>query len=154
MDYFPSQVKTLSGLTDESFRHWRRVLPSIQGRKGKKANFSHGDVLALSIIKLIVMELGINVGKLTKISTEIFTICNDRSWLELNRGIFVIEPHLNKVEYIVESEFQSASDFFIQIRCQPIIAKLQTHIFTNTKENKQKELEFEPLLIKTSLSKQ
>lgn len=89
--FTPGQLRSTIGISIETYRHWRRVLPTFVGRRGYTPCFSTGDLLAASILKRLTEECGVRVGFLGPVSTEIVRLCNASSWAALENAFLVID---------------------------------------------------------------
>lgn len=78
-----------AGVTDEQFRTWKRVLPPLQGRRGREERYSLGDLLALRTISRLLAS-GISVGKLASVATAIFGECQEDNWAKLEHQCVII----------------------------------------------------------------
>jgi hypothetical protein len=74
------------GLSPDTFRHWKHALPPLGGRNGYTPCFSPGDLLAMALIRTLTEDLGIRVGKLDELSTQLFEQCSE-PWAILERSI-------------------------------------------------------------------
>ena len=89
----PQQVAQVAQLSDQTLRHWRQVLPPLEGLNGYTPCFSPGDALALLVVRHLVKVMGISVGALAAASTELFDLCRNTSW-----------PHLADRRLLVQVE--------------------------------------------------
>jgi hypothetical protein len=87
----PGQLRSIIGLSVESYRHWKRVLPPFVTRKGYAPCFSLGDVLAAAILRCLTKRGGIRVGHLKKISSDIIRLCNTASWPALEGRVLIVD---------------------------------------------------------------
>jgi hypothetical protein len=51
MNFSQGQMRQAVGITTETFRHWKRVLPPCSSRRGHSCTFSAGAILAVAILK-------------------------------------------------------------------------------------------------------
>jgi hypothetical protein len=65
VQYTPQQVRETVGLSLETYRHWKRVLPPFATKSGRGPCFSIGDLMAASIIHRLTEKAGVRVGHLT-----------------------------------------------------------------------------------------
>lgn len=79
MDYSPAYVMELTRLSPETFRHWRKVLPPLARRKGRK-RFSVGDILAILVLKEITSIFCIQIKGFAPVAERLFDICNVLNW--------------------------------------------------------------------------
>lgn len=89
--FTPGQLRSTIGISAETYRHWRRVLPAFVERRGYTPCFSTGDLLAAGILKRLTDECGIRVGFLGPISTEIVRLCNGSPWAALENGFLIVD---------------------------------------------------------------
>lgn len=83
VQYSQSQVRETVGLSLETYRHWKRVLPPLAVKGGRAACFSIGDLIAASILQRLTEIAGVRVGHLSDVSAAIFEICNKSPWATL-----------------------------------------------------------------------
>lgn len=55
----------------------------MKNRRGRSAAFSPGDAVALSILRALTDDWGIQIGHLAEVSSEIFRLCNVTPWVAL-----------------------------------------------------------------------
>lgn len=72
MRFDTSQVLALAGITKETLRHWKRVLPPIYGRDGRSDGYTFQEVLALSIIARAVQDLAVPISRFTPTAEGLF----------------------------------------------------------------------------------
>jgi len=58
------QVRTLTGVSVETVRHWRKAVAYLSTKTGKVARFSFTDVVGLAVTFEIVNSLGVHIGTL------------------------------------------------------------------------------------------
>ena len=91
MRYTPRQLRDAAGLSKETFRHWKRVLPGFPSGNGHGPCFLPGDVLASAVICQMTKGCGVRVGQLTEVSRKIFDLCNETPWETLSQRVLVVE---------------------------------------------------------------
>lgn len=79
----PQQVAQVAQLSDQTLRHWRKVLPPLANLNGYTACFAPGDALALLVVRYLVKVMGIGVGALAPASVALFDLCRNTSWPHL-----------------------------------------------------------------------
>ena len=72
MRYDTCQVLTLAGITKETLRHWKRVLPPIYGRDGRSDGYTFQEVVALAIIARVVQDLAVPISRFTSTAERLF----------------------------------------------------------------------------------
>ena len=151
MNFTSGQICRVLGLSKETFRHWKSVLPPYSDRKGRSACFSPGDLLATAVIHRLTDNCAARVGKLDKLSIKIFDICNDIAWAALEGQMLVVDV---KQETCRVQRNIEANDFYnIAIVCPfgPLIRQLQIDLLHSQPGNKQGNLFFPPNPISTKV---
>jgi hypothetical protein len=91
MQFSQTQLRTTLGISVETFRHWKRVLPPFAKCKRYTSRFSAGDLLAAGILCRLTNQCGIRVGLLPDISQSVVQICNASSWDALEGRALVLD---------------------------------------------------------------
>jgi hypothetical protein len=92
MAFTQLQTRETIGLSVETFRHWRKVLPYLRGRVGREARFSFGDLVTLAGLRCLIDEVGLSIGQLAKSGQEFFDACNRLKWIEATDAYALIRP--------------------------------------------------------------
>jgi len=79
VQFTQAQARKVLDLPEETVRHWRKVLPPLAQRP-RRTPLSHGDLVALAVIRLLVRSYGMNVSALAPIADGIFACCDSRPW--------------------------------------------------------------------------
>ena len=91
MQLTPGQLRKAVRLSKETLRHWRQILPAIQSQRGRSPAFSPGDAVALSVLRALTDNWGVKIGRLQKVSKEIFRLCNATPWVALEVETLIID---------------------------------------------------------------
>jgi hypothetical protein len=149
MKLTPLQIRELVGISQETLRHWRRVLPPLKERSGYAPCFTPGDALALSVIKEIVECLQMRVQVLQPFAEELFNICRGINWPRLEQQSLTLRFSDTKIQACVLSEaFKNDSP------CTMLVIDLYKHIqvlrarLTEGESNRQYEIPFPPVSVK------
>jgi DNA-binding transcriptional MerR regulator len=144
MKLTPGQVREILDIPQETFRHWRKVLPPLAERNGYRPSFTLGDLLALAILKGAIEQLGIRIGALNKVAQPLVDLCARSSWAALERTLVVIEPLQRRVDAVPDTEgFRAASPAVI-VPCRPIVGALRQRLLPEREQATQGELMFPP----------
>jgi hypothetical protein len=91
VQFSQGQLRETLGISVETFRHWKRVLPPFAERERYTPRYSIGDLLAAGILHRLTDQCGVRVGSLTEISTSMLDICNSNSWTVLKGKTLVVD---------------------------------------------------------------
>jgi hypothetical protein len=144
----PGQLREILGLSEDTFRHWRRAIPPLAGRNGYRPCFTHGDLMATALVKSLVDEAGIKVGALSGIAPELFRLCQQTAWAALERTVLVIEPGKCQLSLAVSSPLSSPNGpVAIHVPCAPIVARVRARLLAEQPAEDQQPLRFPPAAI-------
>jgi hypothetical protein len=144
--FVPGQLKSILDVTEETLRHWRKVLPGLSQRKGKSAKFSVADVIALKLIKRLSQDIGIKISRLAPISSSLFEICNNTPYIKLQRGCIAIDIESNVAKFCDKNDVQLDGHILVIIDCAPLTKAIQDHFFESAEE--QQQLPFPPTRVR------
>ena len=128
MQYTQGQLRQAVGLTVETYRHWKRVLPPFSSRNGPSAKFPAGDLLAVAILKRLTDVCSINVGNLSGISDELVHLCNAVSWDELEKLVLYVDLKNNACKTAPLLDKISISDALIVVPLATVVFELRTEL--------------------------
>lgn len=89
--YTPGQLRDATTLPIETYRHWKKALAPLRRDRGHSPSFSPGDLVAVSVIRMLTDDLGIRVGALGPVAEALFALCNQSPWPVLERSSLMIE---------------------------------------------------------------
>lgn len=149
MKYTPLQIREMVNITQETLRHWRRVLPPLKEQIGYTPCFTAGDALALKIIKEIVESLQVRVQALQPLADELFKICRGINWPRLEQQYLVICFSNSMIETRYGSKMLQDKDnsAMIVISFRPHIDELRSRLTENDGQH-QCEIPFPPVGLK------
>jgi hypothetical protein len=144
LQFTPGQLRVVVGLSVETFRHWKRVLPPFGTRKGSSSRFSIGDLLAASILRQLTAGCGMRVGHLTEISKKIVSLTNSSSWAALEGKTLVVDLS-NETCHIAKDE-KNLKGASIVMLCPlgPIMAEVRDALLRSRPTANQGQLLFPP----------
>lgn len=144
MQFTPSQLRDTVGLSIETFRHWKRVLPPFVDRKGQSPCFTVGDLLAAAILHRLTDKYGIRVGHLTDISRKIAGLCNTTPWAGLENKLLIIDLLEGECRIEKDQTVVRAADVVIFCPLTPIMSELQDALLRSHPPSNQDNLFFPP----------
>jgi len=145
----PGQLREVLDLSEDAYRHWRRALSPLAGRNGYRPCFSHGDLLAIAVIKALIDEAGVRVGLLEPISAELFRLCQRAPWAALERSALVIVPGAARISVVPDSQqsLNGESAIAIHVPCGPIVGRLRARLLADQYLDSQQTLRFPPAAV-------
>lgn len=148
MKLSPLQIREIVGISQETLRHWRRVLVPIKERRGHAPCFSAGEALALKIVREIVETLQVRVQALQPLEDELFSICRGINWPRLEQQYLLIrfvEPSIEVCQGSAISP-DALNGTMLVVALRPHIEALRARLTES--ENLQHEIPFPPMGLK------
>lgn len=122
MEFSQTQLRSTLGISVETFRHWKRVLPPFAQRKRYSSRFSIDDLLAAGILRRLTDQCGIRVGLLPEISQAAVEICNANSWVTLEGKTLLVDIQQRTCRIIEATQEPTGQNLVIVCPLSPIIA--------------------------------
>lgn len=148
MKLTPGQIREVLGLTQDAFKHWKKVLPPLGDRNGYRPCFTHGDLFAMALIKALTEDAGVRVGALHAVAANLFSQCGSQSWAGFERSMLVLELARVRVEFVPEPHIPQLDRIGIIVPCRPIITDLREWLLQDAKETEQGHLRFAPTMVR------
>jgi hypothetical protein len=148
VQFTPGQLREIVGISVETFRHWKRVLPSFSKRKRYVRSFTIGDLLAGGILRQLTEGCGIRIGHLTKVSDEIVRLCNAAAWASLEQKALLIDLVKGTCRLSEPSE-NVADDVILRCMLRPIVRDLRDALIQSQPTSNQHSLVFLPLEVES-----
>ena len=150
MQYTLRQMRETVGLSLETYRHWKRVLPTIAGKSGRSPCFSIGDLVAASVIQRLTDTAGVRVGHLKDVSVGIFELCNGASWAALENAVLAIDLELRTCQVRRSTPSSNAGGLTLLCALDPVLDELRAALWQRQIGQDQAELRFPPTQIGNS----
>jgi hypothetical protein len=149
MKYTPLQIREIVGISQETLRHWRRVLPPLKDQNGYAPCFTAGDALALRIVNEIVETLQVRVQALQPLADELFNICRGINWPRLEEQYLVIRFTEQRIETCLGSARlqDKEAGALVVVALKPHIEELRNRL-TENEGRRQCEIPFPPMGLK------
>jgi hypothetical protein len=145
MRYTPSQVRHVVGITQETLRHWRRTLTSLDGLKGHAPVFRPGQLLGLAVVRVLVEDLGLSVSALRATERDIFDICSSPQWVKLAQGCLLLRPIEGRVAFVDTVATRDLERPAIVLPLEPVVAALRLALLEVAPEEAQHRIAFPPV---------
>jgi len=123
--YTPGQLRETVGISVETFRHWKRVLPPFAGRKRYVPSFTIGDMLAGRVLRILTEGCGVRVGHLAKVSKELARLSNTAPWTSLEKEVLVIDLIEGTCHMSKDSNPSESANIILLCTMKPIMQELR-----------------------------
>lgn len=142
--YTPGQMRSAVGISQQTYRHWKKALVPIRRETGHSPCFSAGDILAVTVVRVLTADFAIRVSALSAIAEPLFNDCNAVPWPVLERGKFVIELASGRLHFLQELDHVPGLTPMLVIPLKPLIEQLRDAFLTEGKRDSQELLRFPP----------
>lgn len=150
--YTPGQLRQAAAIAPETYRHWKKALAPLRRGKGHSPCFSSGDLVGVSVVRLLAVGLSVRVSALAPIAETLFELCNSSPWPVLERAKLSVNLLDAHVELLAELGAASGEEPLVVIPLRPVIAKLREQLLAASDISVQASLRFPPTPIAASAS--
>lgn len=141
MQFNQAQLRNAIGISVETFRHWKRVLPPFSARK----KYSVGDLLAAGVLRRLTDRCGVRAGYLSEISEAIVDICNAEAWASLQGKTLVIDVQRKTCALVKRARALPFQDVVVVCPLESIIVHIQKELSRDEATVAQHILHFPPV---------
>jgi hypothetical protein len=127
--YTPGQFRDALGLTKETFRYWKRDLPALGARAGHSPCFGPSDLVATAIAKQAIDILGVSIGRLAPLASELFAMCAQKPWPQLERMSAILFLKSGGVSFIEQGAPVPTKEPTVVVPLEPVIRELRERLF-------------------------
>jgi len=142
--YTPRQLRNVAAISQEAFRHWKKVLPPLCRGSGRGGRFSAGDLLAVVIIRGLTSDFSIRVGAISPIATPLFGICNATPWPNLERSKLTISLVDDDLQFLQETAHVICGKPIIVVPLRPMVEYLRSALLAEEGADRQRGLLLAP----------
>ena len=149
MQFTPGQFREIVGISVETFRHWKRVLPSFNKRKRYVSAFGVGDLLAGKILRQLTEGCGIRVGHLAVLSDKLLHLCNTTAWASLERATLLIDLVKATCRLSDANDDSLPGGLVLYCNLRPFIEELRAALLQSHSIPAQPQLHFPPVAVES-----
>jgi hypothetical protein len=143
--FTPGQLRETVGISVETFRHWKRVLPPFAKHGGRAANFSVGDLLAALVLRQLTEDCGVRVGHLLELSKQLVMLCNSEPWAALQGRTLLLDLPTGACRLAQDQREMPVSRLIVLCPLEPVMMDLRDRLMRSRSTSSQQNLWF-PLL--------
>lgn len=143
MQFKQAQVRDTIGISVETLRHWKRVLPPFSERK----KYTLGDMIAAGVLCHLTEQCGVRAGHLTEISKTIVDICNANGWASLLGKVLIVNLQKKTCTLVNGTRAFSFQDTVIVCPLKGIMAQIQAALSCQQLGGTQRRLQFQSTLV-------
>lgn len=137
-------MRSLTGVSAETVRHWRKTIPYLATKTGKAARFSFAELLGLAVTHELVNSLGVHIGTVSSGVDALFRLLEDSAAPVLEDGIAIITPTEASVRDSGSWSIDPSASPTLAIPLNPLIYRLQQYVLPVAPSPSQASLPFPP----------
>ncbi|MBN9051039.1 MAG: hypothetical protein J0H78_16410 [Rhizobiales bacterium] len=145
MQFTPGQLRETVGISVETYRHWKRVLPPFADRQGYVAGFSIGDLVAARVLRCLTETFGVRAGHLSELSVAIVRLCNASPWAKLIDRDVVIAPEAQTCRMVGHGTESVRDKPIIICPMSPLMMELGSALKGLLPASEQQQFQFPPV---------
>lgn len=128
IQYTQDQMRTLTGVSAETVRHWRKTVPYLASKTGKAARFSFSDLLGLAVTSEMVGSLGVHICSVSASVDALFNLLSTEGTAALDGTVVLITSTTVTLHPSGSQYVNSLTLPTLAIPLDPLVARLQQHI--------------------------
>ncbi|MHB8473452.1 MAG: hypothetical protein ACYDC8_11555 [Gammaproteobacteria bacterium] len=150
IQFTQDQTRTLTGVSVETVRHWRKAIPYLSSKTGKAARFTFADLLGLAVTHELVNSFGVHIATLSAGVDSLFRLLAASGPASLDGAIvFITATEATLYEAGVEGIGQAPTKPALVIPLAPLMARIQRHMLPVMPVSSQTVLPFPPEAVRS-----
>lgn len=150
IQFTQDQTRTLTGVSVETVRHWRKAIPYLSSKTGKAARFSYADLVGLAVTNELVSSFGVHIATLSAGVDALFRLLATSGAVSLDGAtVFVTATEATLSDVGAEGIGQVPAKPALMIPLAPLVAKIQRHMLPAMPVSSQTVLPFPPEAIRS-----
>lgn len=149
IQFTQDQMRSLTGVSAETVRHWRKTIPYLATKTGKAARFSFADLLGLAVTHELVNSLGVHIGTVSGSVDALFRLLEESAAPFLEGDIVIITPTTASVRDSGSWSIDPSASPTLAIPLNPLISRLQQHVLPVAPSHSQASLPFPPEAVRS-----
>jgi hypothetical protein len=148
IQFTQEQARAITGVSSETLRHWRKIVPYLARKSGKAARFTFPDLIGLAVTRQVVETFGVSIGTVHASIEALFRILAEMRPLALQNTVVVIGTKgvaVHRVDEIAGSDFSGPR---LMIPCDPLMEKLREYVLSDLVTDPQMNLPFPPQVVR------
>lgn len=143
IQFTQDQARTLTGVTAETMRHWRKTIPYLSSKTGKAARFSFADLVGLAVTNELVRSFGIHIATVSAGVDSLFTLLASSGPASMDNTVAYITPtEVVLREAGADSIGRAPNKSAIAIPLAPYVEKIQQHVLPAAPVSRQTVIPF------------
>lgn len=150
IQFTQDQARTVTGVSVETVRHWRKTIPYLAAKTGKTARFTFADLVGLAVTNTLVGSLGVQITALSGGVDSLFRLLATIAPASLDSAIVLVtatDTFLFETESDGINQLQSAPALMVPLA--PLVANIQRYMLPVARISPQVPLPFPPEAVRS-----
>ena len=150
IQFTQDQARSLTGVSVETVRHWRRAIPYLSLKTGKAARFTFSDLLGLAVTNELVNSFGVHIATVSSGVDAMFRLLAASGPASLDGAIvFITSADAFLREAGPEGIGQVPARPALTIALRPLTVRIQQHMLPGAPASFQAVLPFPPEAVRS-----
>lgn len=150
IQFTQDQARTLTGVSVETVRHWRKAIPYLAAKTGKTARFTYADLVGLAVTNALVSSLGAHIAALSGGVDALFRLLATVGPTSLDSAIVLVTATDASIyEPVADGIGRLSSAPALTVPLAPLVANIQRHMLPFALISPQVALPFPPKAVRS-----
>lgn len=150
IQFTQDQARTVTGVSAETVRHWRKAIPYLSFKTGKSARFTFAELLGLAITHELVNSFGLHIAIMSTAVDAMFRLLTASGPTALHDAIvFITSTEATLCETTAEGIGRAPTKAALVIPLAPLIARIQRRMLPVMPAHGQTVLPFPPEVVRS-----
>lgn len=150
IQFTQEQARTLTGVSVETIRHWRKAIPYLSSKTGKAARFTFAEVLGVAVTHELVNSFGVHITTLSAGVDALFRLLASSGPASLDGAIvFITSTEAILYEAGAEGTGQLPTKPALVIPLAPLMTRIQRHMLPVMSGSSQAVFPFPPEAVRS-----
>lgn len=149
IQFTQEQARTLTGVSPETLRHWRKAVPYLAAKSGKSARFTFSDVVGLAVTREVITSFGVQIRSVSVGVNALFQLLAETQPNLLENAVAVVttsEASLSAAEDVVVRSLDCPA---LVVPIDPLVVRIQRHLLPTAAGAMQATLPFPPHAVRS-----
>lgn len=145
IQFTQEQARTLTGVSPETVRHWRRAIPYLAAKAGKAARYTFPELVGLAATNEVVRTLGVHIAVVSDGVDTLFRLLASSNVTYFQDAVAVITADNAALDRKITAFEQSA----LIVPLKPLVSRIQQSMLPALSNLRQTALPFPPKIVRS-----
>lgn len=148
IQFTQEQARTLTGVTPETLRHWRKNVQYLAAKAGKAARFSFPEIVGLAITRDLIETFDVGIGTIHNGIDALFHALARSKPSDLLATVAIISKQSARLRSSDDLGDINLTQAALVVACAPIIRRIRGHVLPEARQSIQPHLPFPPRAVR------